>query len=83
MATAPQLLTRMGIWSGPSCAMDETDKADSTKPSRKKKVKIYTWYCGYCGCEFETTEYSQRYCNPTHKKYAQRERAKRRKVSPL
>jgi hypothetical protein len=49
------------------------------KPKPKKTAKIYTWICGYCGEEFTTSIYAKRYCTPTHKKYAQRER-KRRKL---
>jgi hypothetical protein len=44
------------------------------KPKNDKPPRLYTWTCQYCGQPFETEIYSQRYCNPTHKKYAQRER---------
>src|SRR5437867_457093 len=46
------------------------------KPARKKSDRVYTWTCQYCGQPFETSEYSQRYCKPTHKTYAYRERKK-------
>jgi len=38
---------------------------------QKSKVKrIYTWTCQFCGMTFETENYSQRYCNPSHKQRA-------------
>lgn len=38
----------------------------------EKVKKVYTWQCGYCGQDFDTENYSQRYCNPTHKELAYR-----------
>lgn len=32
--------------------------------------RTYTWTCTYCGKEFETEIYSQRYCSPAHKQRA-------------
>ena len=55
---------------------------DPQKAARPKRKITYTWTCQYCGQPFETDVYSQRYCNKTHKKYAQRER-KREKMSTL
>lgn len=72
------LSARMGSRSGQDHTMDETHNGeDHMEPARKVK-KIYTWICGYCGNEFETEYYSQRYCNPTHKQYAYNERKRRR-----
>jgi hypothetical protein len=38
------------------------------KPDRPKRV--YTWTCAFCGEDFETENYSQRYCKPSHKQRA-------------
>ena len=43
---------------------------DKTMPAKV----TYRWTCQYCGQAFETTVYSQRYCNRTHREYAYRER---------
>ena len=47
-------------------------------PKRKSPARVYVWDCQYCGKSFETTVYSQRYCSPTDKTYAYRERKRAR-----
>ncbi|HKI53432.1 MAG TPA: hypothetical protein VJ987_04860 [Anaerolineales bacterium] len=72
---AERLSSRVGNRSGPSHAMDGTGKSEDTpKPLQVKPKKIYTWICGYCGQNFKTEYYSQRYCNNAHKQAAYRER---------
>ncbi len=39
-----------------------------------RKQMTYVWTCQFCGQPFETTVYTKRYCSPTHKQYAYRER---------
>ena len=51
----------------------DTDKAMPAKVGSIRKI-TYRWTCQYCGQPFETTVYSQRYCNRTHREYAYRER---------
>jgi hypothetical protein len=61
------------------------DPADSRRNVLKQsKVKrLYTWTCQFCNMEFETENYSQRYCNRTHKELAYRLRkADRLKNAP-
>lgn len=53
-----------------------------TPPPKPKKRRVYRWICQYCNLEFETTNYNQRYCSKTHKKYAQRERKRERDSRP-
>lgn len=53
---------------------------DHEQTAKVKPHKVYTWTCQYCGQSFPSRSYNARYCSPTHKKYAQRER-ERAKVS--
>src|SRR6266498_4638969 len=48
----------------------------NARPRTRHTDKLYTWVCQWCGQPFETKVFSQRYCNPTHKQYAYRERHK-------
>jgi hypothetical protein len=49
----------------------------------KKSKRLFTWTCQFCNMEFETENYSQRYCNRTHKELAYRLRkADRLKNAP-
>ncbi len=41
---------------------------------KPKVSRVYTWTCQFCGMEFDTEIYSQRYCNQTHREYAYRQR---------
>ena len=53
------------------------DDSGARQPvATEKKVKVYQWYCGFCGQMFETNNYAKRYCNDAHKQAAYRERKK-------
>jgi hypothetical protein len=45
---------------------------------KPKVSRVYTWTCQFCGMEFDTEIYSQRYCNRTHKELAYRLRKEER-----
>src|SRR5689334_2708304 len=51
-----------------------------TKEPRAKRVREYEWQCGYCNEWFTSHSDKARYCSPTHKKYAQRERKREREL---
>jgi hypothetical protein len=43
--------------------------------------RVYKWFCQWCQIEFETTNYSQRYCKASHKvRAAESRRAQREKI---
>jgi hypothetical protein len=44
------------------------------RPKVDKPQKVYTWICQYCIMPFETDNYNQRYCKPSHKQRAYEQR---------
>ena len=51
--------------------------------SSPKTKRLYTWTCQYCGMNFETETYSQRYCKPSHKQRAYELRRDERNKIPV
>ncbi|NWG35184.1 MAG: hypothetical protein HXY42_12135 [Chloroflexi bacterium] len=70
--TSARLPARMGVLSGSPQPLDGTSQGET--PPAPPRVKLYTWTCQYCGQTFTSRSYNARYCSPTHKTYAARER---------
>ena len=60
----------------PLAELAEGHAAGSAAKAAKvdKPKKVYTWMCGYCNLPFETENYNQRYCKPSHKQRAYEQR---------
>ena len=61
--------------------VDAVNSSSAVAPPRVKRR--YVWICGYCGMEFETEKYSQRYCKPSHKQKAYELRRDERLKKPV
>lgn len=57
-----------------------SDPEKNVRPKIATKKRTYTWICQWCNMPFDTEIYSKRYCNDTHKKYAQRQRKHEREA---
>ena len=66
-----------GALGSDSLIRDDAVNSSSTVAAPRVKRR-YTWLCGYCGMEFETETYSQRYCKPSHRVAASKQRTAER-----